>query len=49
MNEEKMTEIKVISAIVGVLIQHECSAAQAEQLCLQAMKTFKARAFHVSK
>lgn len=49
MKDEKISEMKTISALVGVLIQHNCSAAQAEQLCLKAMNTFKERAFHVSK
>lgn len=49
MNDEKINEMKTISALVGVLIQHNCSAAQAEYLCLQAMKTFKTRCFHINK
>lgn len=49
MNDEKINDMRIISALVGVLIQHNCSAAQAEQLCLKAMNTFKERSFHVSK
>ncbi|WP_436666769.1 hypothetical protein [Latilactobacillus sakei] len=49
MDEEEINQMKIISAIVGILIHHDCSALQAEQLCLKAMNTFKERAFHISK